>query len=200
MERLDRGRRCGEVVEVHCQRRARCEGLQRLGSVGAHGDVDGRCRIDSAGKAECMRGTFFADHARTGGPQIDSWWLELMDHIDQSYRTMGETMVDTWFGAVAGEDFLPDVAVGRFSVRQPEGAAQIVQKIIEYESTPLTDTATWARTVLHISGISEPLVGIWTMRVSNEATMSARSLRRKGSPPLISSHISGSESAPSPLR
>ena len=56
--------------------------------------VDGRCRLDAQGKAECIRGTFFTDSIREDGPQMEQWWLELMDHIDQNYRTMGETLVE----------------------------------------------------------------------------------------------------------
>jgi hypothetical protein len=55
--------------------------------------VDGRCRNGANGAAECLRGTFFADSARPDGPQMEKWWLELMDHIDQNYRTMGEAEI-----------------------------------------------------------------------------------------------------------
>ena len=55
--------------------------------------VDGRCRIAN-GKPECIRGTFFADSARADGAQDEQWWLELMDHMDKHYRTLGETTVD----------------------------------------------------------------------------------------------------------
>lgn len=56
--------------------------------------VDGRCRVGASGKAECIRGTFFADSAREDGAQNERWWLELMDYIDQNYRTMGESEID----------------------------------------------------------------------------------------------------------
>jgi hypothetical protein len=56
--------------------------------------VDGRCRIGANGKAECIRGTFFTDSARAEGAQNEQWWLELMDYIDQNYRTMGESEID----------------------------------------------------------------------------------------------------------
>ena len=55
--------------------------------------VDGRCRIAN-GKPECLRGTFFADSVRPTGAQDEQWWLELMDHMDKNYRTLGETEVD----------------------------------------------------------------------------------------------------------
>src|SRR5260221_9274987 len=54
--------------------------------------VDGRCRSqlgkDGKQHAECIRGTFFTDSIRKDGPQMDHWWLELMDQIDKRYRTM----------------------------------------------------------------------------------------------------------------
>ena len=55
--------------------------------------VDGRCRAPG-GSPECIRGTFFADSARADGPQMETWWLELIDYVDQHYRTLGESEVD----------------------------------------------------------------------------------------------------------
>lgn len=45
---------------------------------------DGQCRGD-----ECVRGTFFADspESNPGGAQMETFMLELMDHIDETYRT-----------------------------------------------------------------------------------------------------------------
>ena len=56
--------------------------------------VDGRCRVDASGKAECIKGNFFTDSARDDGSKAESWWLELMEHIDSSYRTMPPTEID----------------------------------------------------------------------------------------------------------
>jgi hypothetical protein len=56
--------------------------------------VDGRCRVGPSGKPECLRGTFFADSVKPDGAQDESWWLELMDYVDQHYRTLGERDVD----------------------------------------------------------------------------------------------------------
>ncbi len=53
--------------------------------------VDGRCRVGADGKAECIRGTFFGESPLQSGAKLESWWLELMNHIDSNYRTMGET-------------------------------------------------------------------------------------------------------------
>jgi hypothetical protein len=56
--------------------------------------VDGRCRVGPTGKAECIRGSFFTDSVRKDGVKDEQWWLELMDYVDQHYRTMGESLVD----------------------------------------------------------------------------------------------------------
>jgi hypothetical protein len=60
--------------------------------------VDGRCRWQDGKtpgtRAECIRGNFYTDSIRADGPQIDSWFLELIDHIDRTYRTLGETQVE----------------------------------------------------------------------------------------------------------
>jgi len=59
--------------------------------------VDGRCRqqtINGEKIAECYRGSFYADSPREDGLKNDAWLLELMDHIDQRFRTMREAVVD----------------------------------------------------------------------------------------------------------
>ena len=56
--------------------------------------VDGQCRPNQDGTAECLRGTFFADSPYPGGAQDESWWLDLMDYMDKNFRTLGETTVD----------------------------------------------------------------------------------------------------------
>ena len=45
---------------------------------------DGQCRGD-----ECLRGTFFADspESNPGGAQMETFMLDLMDHMDATYRT-----------------------------------------------------------------------------------------------------------------
>ncbi len=50
--------------------------------------VDGRCRLNANGTAECIQGNFFADSPLPNGAQDETWWLELMDYLDQNYRTL----------------------------------------------------------------------------------------------------------------
>ncbi|NUO54173.1 MAG: hypothetical protein HOV80_35445 [Polyangiaceae bacterium] len=56
--------------------------------------VDGRCRVAANGQAECIRGNFFNDSGRPGGMMADSWWMDLMQHVDQHYRTLGSSTID----------------------------------------------------------------------------------------------------------
>jgi hypothetical protein len=56
--------------------------------------VDGRCRIGADGKPECIRGTFWEDSPHAKGAHLDSWFVEVMDHIDKTYRTMPATEID----------------------------------------------------------------------------------------------------------
>jgi hypothetical protein len=55
--------------------------------------VDGRCRGD-ASNPECVRGTFYVDSTRKDGPQMDAYFLDLIKHVDGTYRTMGQTSVE----------------------------------------------------------------------------------------------------------
>ncbi|MGZ3418279.1 MAG: hypothetical protein ACXVEF_03055 [Polyangiales bacterium] len=55
--------------------------------------VDGRCRGD-AKNPECVQGTFYVDSVRKDGPQMDKYFLDLMKHIDGTYRTMPQTSVE----------------------------------------------------------------------------------------------------------
>ncbi len=56
--------------------------------------VDGRCRIGKNGLPECIRGTFYLNSTRQDGPQLDAWFDEVVQYIDQNYRTMGPSDVE----------------------------------------------------------------------------------------------------------
>lgn len=47
---------------------------------------DGRCR-EQGGERECVKGTFYANAPAGQGAQMETWLLELMDHMDENYRT-----------------------------------------------------------------------------------------------------------------
>lgn len=54
---------------------------------------DGRCRSDPDPEADlhgddgCLRGTFYVDSWREDGPQIETGLIELMQYVDETYRT-----------------------------------------------------------------------------------------------------------------
>ena len=56
--------------------------------------VDGRCRVNAQGYPECVEGTFYVNSDRPNGPQMDSWFVEVMNYMDQNYRTLGPVDVD----------------------------------------------------------------------------------------------------------
>jgi hypothetical protein len=62
-----------------------------------------------------------------------------------------ETASDDWFVDFNG-DGLPDVAVGRLSVRTPEQAEAVVNKIVQYDQTPVQ---AWTKNVLLVADDDE---------------------------------------------
>jgi hypothetical protein len=57
--------------------------------------VDGRCRaVETTGKPECIQGSFYVDSAREGGPKFDQWFDEVIDLVDQNFRTMRASDID----------------------------------------------------------------------------------------------------------
>ena len=49
---------------------------------------------------------------------------------------LGETPTDNWFACVSGEDPLPDLFIGRISVRAPSDLEAVVEKVLSYEEQP----------------------------------------------------------------
>ena len=60
---------------------------------------------------------------------------------------------DYWYVAVAGDDDIPDMNVGRISVNNPEDADNIVEKIIRYSTH--NESADWQKRLAFISDDSE---------------------------------------------
>lgn len=61
----------------------------------------------------------------------------------------GHAASDTWFAEVDGDDFYPDVAIGRFPVTEPSEVAAIVKKTIHYMERP--EVGPWRRSMLWIT-------------------------------------------------
>lgn len=67
-----------------------------------------------------------------------------------NYNTFeGHAASDTWFAEVDGDDFYPDVAIGRFPVTEPEEVSAIVKKTIRYVGQP--EVGPWRRSMLWIT-------------------------------------------------
>ena len=64
----------------------------------------------------------------------------------------GHAASDNYFVAIAGEDYLPDLAIGRFPVVEPAEVAAIVTKTIRYMSE--NTVGPWRRSVLWITNES----------------------------------------------
>ncbi len=67
------------------------------------------------------------------------------------FMSEGHAASDNWFVAVdgGGEDFYPDMAIGRFPVTEPEEVAAIVEKTIRYASNE--GMGPWRRNLLWIA-------------------------------------------------
>lgn len=61
----------------------------------------------------------------------------------------GHSASDNWFVSVDGDDFLPDMAIGRFPVVDPEEVSAIVDKTIRYATEP--EVGPWRRNMLWIT-------------------------------------------------
>jgi hypothetical protein len=67
-----------------------------------------------------------------------------------NYNTFeGHAASDTWFAEVDGDDFYPDVAIGRFPVTEPDEVTAIVEKTIRYIERP--GVGPWRRNMLWIT-------------------------------------------------
>ncbi len=63
--------------------------------------------------------------------------------------TLGETATDNRFVAVAGDDILPDMHVGRLPANSPAETTAMVNKILAYERTPVD--AAWTKRILFVT-------------------------------------------------
>jgi hypothetical protein len=55
--------------------------------------VDGKCRGTETGNGECFEGTFYLNSNRADGPQMDTWFDEVIDYVDRNYRTLGPSEI-----------------------------------------------------------------------------------------------------------
>jgi len=66
------------------------------------------------------------------------------------YQTtdLGDTPTDNWFACVSGNDILPDLYIGRISVRTGAEVTRVVNKIMSYENAPVEN---WNTKALFVS-------------------------------------------------
>lgn len=74
-------------------------------------------------------------------------------HAFNTYK-WGETASDNWFVAVTGNEFHPDLHVGRLPVNSAEELGVIVQKILSYANPPF---GVWRSEVIFSNGAFDPL-------------------------------------------
>ena len=55
--------------------------------------VGGRCR-GTGDKGECVNGTFYVNSVRPGGPQIDNYFMDLIQYVDGHFRTLAPKDLD----------------------------------------------------------------------------------------------------------
>lgn len=87
----------------------------------------------------------------------------------------GHSAADNYFVAVDGDDWLPDLAIGRFPVVEPEEVAAIVEKTIRYMSR--VDFGDWRLNTLFTTDTSRYF--------QSESTHLARTLQAEGFEPLL---------------
>jgi hypothetical protein len=86
-------------------------------------------------------------------------------HLYETWE-LGETPNDNWFVCVSGDDILPDMFIGRISVKTAVEAGIVVDKILAYERTSCPGS--WNKNALFVAdddipsfeSISEELIGL----------------------------------------
>ncbi|MFM8322265.1 MAG: C25 family cysteine peptidase [Chloroflexota bacterium] len=72
-------------------------------------------------------------------PRAYTGYAELQSvppYLDNVDLFLGEAATDNRYAMLSGDDPVPDIFLGRLSVRTPAEAAAVVQKLIHYEQTP----------------------------------------------------------------
>ncbi len=86
------------------------------------------------------------DVARAEGPQgSDRNLIPTWNYPSEE----GHAASDNWFVAVEGEDFLPDLAIGRLPLVAPEEVAAVVAKTIRYAQSP--PAGDWRQRILWVT-------------------------------------------------
>jgi uncharacterized repeat protein (TIGR01451 family) len=84
----------------------------------------------------------YQDYLGTGNPNF-------VPTVFFESTLLGQTTTDNWFVSVSGDDPLPDMFLGRLSVRTPGQAEAVVDKILAYEQNSLP--AAWHQKVISVA-------------------------------------------------
>lgn len=92
------------------------------------------------------------------------------DYTYHSSYEEGDYASDHGYSTIVGDDYLPDISVGRLTVDTPSELRTVVAKIVGYESNPYMDDRYWFRRALSIGAnccgspnpTSPRLVALWT--------------------------------------
>ena len=69
------------------------------------------------------------------------------------YFTYEDAPDDAYYGMLEGDDYLPEVMVGRLAVDSRQELQTVVMKTIAYETDPLRDGTDWLRRALLVAGV-----------------------------------------------
>ncbi len=67
----------------------------------------------------------------------------------------GEVPDDHWYGCISGEDLIADLHVGRLPARTPQDVRAMVEKIVAYETSPMSEEG-WEKRVILVADDDEP--------------------------------------------
>ena len=68
-----------------------------------------------------------------------------------AFYYQGSTPTDHYYTCLMGGDYLPEIAIGRFSVKNTNELTQIIDKIVPYESDPYMNETAWYKKVMLVS-------------------------------------------------
>jgi len=107
--------------------------------------------VASIGNASAIK-TYVANYYNTKGL---AYLLLVGDSQQVPSSTVGGNDSDNNYTYVVGSDHYPDLFCGRFSAETEQHVATQVQRVLEYEQTPISDT-TWYRKLIGIASDQGP--------------------------------------------
>lgn len=104
----------------------------------------------------------------------------------------GEVPSDNWYGCVHGEDYISDLHVGRLPARTSQDVRAMVDKILAYESSPVSQEG-WERRIMLVADNDEPgfegLNEACASSLSPAYLISRKYLRKYGGPSVLKQQL-----------